>query len=411
MAAPGAPLLPRTGSMLLYTLTAANARVAMAESTFGRGLSAGDVQPLLVTHVDTFGEVVHLVGVVITSRGVNLPVDGVPLVREPTPGAAHWPGPDESLVATLEERAEPRNDAPLKQASGRPAEQTGMSAPLSRPGPLGLLRQVRDVLVSYLEPGGVSAPVAMGQLLGIVDNAGTAALINGPDGISPDEAQLRDDLVTERNNAQHYKLRAEALRAELERTRAHETHLIKDRDRLIHGDCARLHEQVRSLTKERDEAQAMHARAEAALREAVDERDGYRALCRTLGAQTSSMAPAIQAASVKVMRSHDYCHFEVCLSSSGASTLEGVDALRKEAARLADKAVEQYKAAKAAAALLDKMRSKHELRWAEQTPESERTPTQKAIIKFHQDADFAARFHYDYEDDYEGPTPGDLDEE
>jgi hypothetical protein len=51
----------------------------------------------------------------------------------------------------------------------------------------------------------------------------------------------------------------------------------------------------------------------------------------------------IEFGSVKVMRSHDYCHFEVVLTSSEANTPQLVDELRKTAARLADKAVEQYK--------------------------------------------------------------------
>lgn len=54
--------------------------------------------------------------------------------------------------------------------------------------------------------------------------------------------------------------------------------------------------------------------------------------------------------SVKVMRSFDYCHFEICLgdSEAAADDIARADELRKEAARLADKAVRQYKIAKAA---------------------------------------------------------------
>lgn len=50
-------------------------------------------------------------------------------------------------------------------------------------------------------------------------------------------------------------------------------------------------------------------------------------------------------ASVKVMRSYDYCHFEVALTDDCA-TLDDVDALRKQAAVLVDEAVRQYKIAK-----------------------------------------------------------------
>lgn len=83
--------------------------------------------------------------------------------------------------------------------------------------------------------------------------------------------------------------------------------------------------------------------------------------------------PPITHASVKVMRSHDYCHFEVSLGYDAPATLEQIDALRKEAARLADKAVEQYKIAKRAASLLSDIAEKWRLD--------------------------RARFNYDYEDD------------
>lgn len=111
----------------------------------------------------------------------------------------------------------------------------------------------------------------------------------------------------------------------------------------------------------------------------------------------------IQVASVKVMRSHDYCHFEVSLASADAATPELVDELRKTAARLADKAVAQYKTAKAAHARLDRISQKSELDYAQSTPVGERSPELKAVIKFHEDKDFAKRFDYDYEDDWKEP--------
>ena len=116
-------------------------------------------------------------------------------------------------------------------------------------------------------------------------------------------------------------------------------------------------------------------------------------------------------ASVRVLRSYDYCHFEVQLSSVGrvpdvgmiepGMTLAEVDLLRKEAARLADKAVEQYKIAKAAHERRDNIEQKWRLTDAQNTPEENRTPEQKAIIKYHADANFRAKFDYDYQDDYE----------
>jgi len=117
--------------------------------------------------------------------------------------------------------------------------------------------------------------------------------------------------------------------------------------------------------------------------------------------------PTIEMASVKVMRSHDYCHFEVCLSTSLHGLENGpatVDALRKEAARLADKAVAQYKIAKDADYVRESMRqNKYGLDRAKDTPEAERSPEQKALIKYHEDAAFASQFDYDYDDGWQEP--------
>ena len=115
----------------------------------------------------------------------------------------------------------------------------------------------------------------------------------------------------------------------------------------------------------------------------------------------------INLASVKVMRSHDYCHFEVNLAASvdcppdSPEWFQQVDALRKNAARLADKAVEQYKVAKRqhseADATMDNL--KYEAARAENTPEDQRSPEEKAAIKALADYRFNAR-RYDYEDDW-----------
>ena len=115
----------------------------------------------------------------------------------------------------------------------------------------------------------------------------------------------------------------------------------------------------------------------------------------------------ITSASVKVMRSHDYCHFEIVLGTAQDTnnpiplTNGMVDDLRKAAARLADKAVEQYKTAKSAKERRDALQQAWRLERALKTSESDRTPEEKAIIKYSQDAAFASRFNYDYEDDYD----------
>lgn len=120
------------------------------------------------------------------------------------------------------------------------------------------------------------------------------------------------------------------------------------------------------------------------------------------------MNTPITTASVKVMRSHDYCHFEVALGCSHDDngnpiplTNGMVDDLRKQAARLADKAVKQYQQSKRAAMRLKSQQS--DLSWrkqlAEKTPEAERSPEQKADIKAYKDIQFAAQF--DYQDDWQ----------
>lgn len=116
-------------------------------------------------------------------------------------------------------------------------------------------------------------------------------------------------------------------------------------------------------------------------------------------------------ASVKVMNSYDYCHFEVCLGVQpdgiGRITGHDVDNTRKQAQRLVDKAIMQYKTAKQAEnARINAERSAASLRREvsvikENFPQSEWTPEQKAKVKALEDYDFRARLYYDYEDDWE----------
>lgn len=109
-------------------------------------------------------------------------------------------------------------------------------------------------------------------------------------------------------------------------------------------------------------------------------------------------------ASVKVMRSYDYCHFEVSLSSDDNLSIDEVDNLRKKAASLADKAVSQYQmmkryhAAKANAKFRDDKALKHDRDLAIKTPESERTESEKAAIKAYDDHMFLLSHDWDYQD-------------
>ena len=108
-------------------------------------------------------------------------------------------------------------------------------------------------------------------------------------------------------------------------------------------------------------------------------------------------------ASVKVMNSYDYCHFEVALSADDV-TLTDVDLLRKDAQRLVDKAIKQYKIAKRIASNApDSYTTSRVKAIRENIPQSEWTPEQKAMVKEYADAVFASR-HYDYQDDYQDET-------
>lgn len=108
-------------------------------------------------------------------------------------------------------------------------------------------------------------------------------------------------------------------------------------------------------------------------------------------------------ASVKVMNSYDYCHFEVALSEENVS-IEDADNLRKEAQRLVDKAIKQYKIAKRAA-MIDQTPSPELKRQVqvikENFPQSEWTPEQQAVLKEFEDRNFRASHPYNYEDDWD----------
>lgn len=121
--------------------------------------------------------------------------------------------------------------------------------------------------------------------------------------------------------------------------------------------------------------------------------------------------PQINSFSVRVMRSHDYCHFEIVLGCSDDQGAvygpEDVDALRKVAMRLADKAVEQYKIKKASLSQDedDKVtiaRLRPSAEEIEAKAEADRTPEEKAILKEVKDALFRAqRSEYDYQDQWD----------
>ena len=111
-------------------------------------------------------------------------------------------------------------------------------------------------------------------------------------------------------------------------------------------------------------------------------------------------------ASVKVMLSYDYCHFEICLSSDSDMTLEQVNNLRKDAQRLADKSVSQYKIAKEFAIkrlhlLNEKKQMEVEVKQYENTDFGGWPEKIKAIDKALKDYEHWKQYDYNYEDEDE----------
>jgi len=108
-------------------------------------------------------------------------------------------------------------------------------------------------------------------------------------------------------------------------------------------------------------------------------------------------------ASVKIMLSFDYCHFEVCKSTDEPVTDKEINEMRKDVQRLADEAVRQYKLAKEYAEKREKSFWQLEAECMAITaiPEGERTPAQKAKMKQYKDEVWRSQFLYDYDDEDE----------
>lgn len=115
------------------------------------------------------------------------------------------------------------------------------------------------------------------------------------------------------------------------------------------------------------------------------------------------METKIKTASVKVMLSYDYSHFEASMTlenDNGLSTQE-IDTARKDCQRLADKAVGQYKTAKEMAA--KRINGEYQMRNFEDEckriqskDEQDRTVKEIAMLKQYEDENWQAQFDYDY---------------
>lgn len=118
----------------------------------------------------------------------------------------------------------------------------------------------------------------------------------------------------------------------------------------------------------------------------------------------------IKSASVKVMLSYDYSHFEASMSveNDNGLSLSDIDSARKDCQRLADKAVGQYKTAKAMAA--NRINASYtmsnfesECKKIKAKEEHDRTIKEIAMLKQYETENWQAqfRYEYDYDDDKE----------
>ncbi len=114
------------------------------------------------------------------------------------------------------------------------------------------------------------------------------------------------------------------------------------------------------------------------------------------------------------MRSHDYCHFSVTLGANidAADVPEKcADDMRKAAARLADKAVLQYRIAKDNRNRLENERQSHgwevdRIERIRRIAETDRTPQQQEELKAFDDAHYVPGRPFDYEDEWDDDDGG-----
>lgn len=115
-------------------------------------------------------------------------------------------------------------------------------------------------------------------------------------------------------------------------------------------------------------------------------------------------------ASVKVMLSYDYSHFEASMSleNEGGLSMKELDEARKNCQRLADKAIRQYKIYKQQATLRNDGQFKmtlfeNECKKIKSKEEHDRTLKEIAMLKQYEDESWRQQFLYDY--DYEDDEP------
>lgn len=113
-------------------------------------------------------------------------------------------------------------------------------------------------------------------------------------------------------------------------------------------------------------------------------------------------------ASVKVMLSYNFCHFEISKHTDQDLSDKEINELRKDVQRLADESVRQYIIAKTKASertcrRSEKLELEEEVKKIKNLPASEWSATQKAKVKALEDHDYWIEHDYDYEDDDDSP--------
>src|ERR1035437_1439724 len=113
------------------------------------------------------------------------------------------------------------------------------------------------------------------------------------------------------------------------------------------------------------------------------------------------METKIKSASVKIMLSYDYSHFETCMSLENEEgvTKQDIDNARKDCQRLCDKAISQYKIARSIADKRSdgqyKMHNfEQECQRIERKAECDRTMKEIGMLKQYQQENWQAQFDY-----------------
>lgn len=113
-----------------------------------------------------------------------------------------------------------------------------------------------------------------------------------------------------------------------------------------------------------------------------------------------------KSATVKVMLSHNYNHFEasIALENEDGVTIEDIDAARKDCNRLCDKAIKQYNQAKVVESKRLSLKSEkynleREVAEIKTRDESTWSVVDKAKVKTLADHNWNLLWDYDYDDD------------